>query len=269
MAYRTYRVPSRFGTRELLLMTSLVAVVVALTQSIEASLRIVAPGMGFVLLVGMAQMVFGNVPRLASAMAGVILFPVCAWIDPWFEGQRVTQAISSVDMCWLVICGGIAGYLGGALLAGIFLVADHFRVARAGSVYSVPRRFGTGTLLLATTVFAVLFAILQYARARPEEMFFYTAFVGTVSVSQMVFERSPRWASILAGGVYLPLSMVVIPAVRGRQVWRGVANVDVGELVVIGLCVGYIGGALIAGIFLGCDFTNRLFFSRREPLRES
>jgi hypothetical protein len=251
---RTYTVPNRFGLRAILMGTALFAVTFVLLQAVQASLRILAPAMSFILLIGLAQMVFGKLPRSACALVGAILFPLCAWIDPMFEGRLRTQPIAPIDFFWLCTCGAVAGYVGGVILAGLFLVADQLRQLRGHTVYAVPRRFGMGTLLVATTLFAMLFAFLQWARARPEELFFYSAFVATLSVAQMVFERSPRWASILAGGFYLPLSMLIIPMVRGRGVWRGTGSVGLIEWTIIGLCIGYLGGALVAGIFLASDF---------------
>jgi hypothetical protein len=141
---------------------------------IQASLRVVAPTMTFILLIGLAQMLFGKLPRVACAVVGAILFPLSAVVDPIFEGSIRIQPVHPVDLFWLVACGAIAGYLGGVLLAGLFLVADQLRMLRGDAVYAVPRRFGTGTLLVATTLFALLFAALQWAQARPEQLFFYT-----------------------------------------------------------------------------------------------
>lgn len=261
---RTYTVPNRFGLRALLVATALFAVTLVLLQAVQASLRMVAPAMSFILLIGLAQMVFGKLPRSACALVGAILFPVCAWIDPMFEGRMKTQSIGPIDLFWLFTCGAVAGYVGGVILAGMFLVADQLRQLRGHTVYAVPRRFGTGTLLVATTLFAMLFAFLQWARARPEELFFYSAFVATVSVAQMVFERSPRWASVLAGGFYLPLSMLIIPMVRGRGVWRGTGSIGFIEWTILGLCIGYLGGALVAGIFLASDFLAKSM-QRQQP----
>lgn len=264
MLSRTYTVPNRFGLRAILMATALFAVTCVLLQAIQASLRIVAPVMSFILLIALAQMLFGKLPRSACTLVGAILFPVCAWIDPVFEGRMRIQSVLVLDLFWLSVCGAIAGYVGGVILAGMFLVADQLRSLRGQSVYAVPRRFGTGTLLLATTLFAMLFAFLQWARARPEELFFYTAFVATLSVAQMVFERSPRWASILAGGFYLPLSMIVVPLVRGRGIWRGTGSISLIEWTIIGLFIGYLGGALVAGIFLASDFLAKAL-QRHQP----
>jgi hypothetical protein len=263
MLEQTYTVPNRFGLRSILLVMTLFGVIFTLTQAIEASLRIVAPLMSFVVLIGLAQILFGNLPRTACAVVGMILFPVCAWIDPVFHGRMRTQSLELLDLFWLVVCGGIAGYVGGVLLAGLFLIADQVRQLQGAAVYSVPRRFGVGTLLLATTLFAMLFAFLQWADARPEELFFYTAFVATLSIAQMLFARSPRWASVLAGGLYLPLSMAVIPLIRGRGVWRGMGGINLLEWFLLGLVVGYLGGAVVGGVFLASDYATKLLQRRR------
>ena len=261
---RTYTVPNRFGIRSILIATLLFAVVFTLTKMIDASLRVVAPAMSFVLLIGLAQMLFGSVPRRACVSVGASLFPACAWIDPLFDGRMRIQSIAGIDLFWLFVCGGIAGYLGGVLLAGMFLVADQLRTLRGRSVYAVPRQFGTGTLLLATTLFAVLFAVLKWAGATPQQLFFCSAFVATVSLAQIVFERAPRWASMLAGGVYLPLSMLNIPVFYRRPI-QDTSFSNVFRLVLIGLCIGYLGGAIIAGIFLAMDYVAKLG-QRREPM---
>jgi hypothetical protein len=262
MGDQTCTVPSRFGLVSVLLAAALFAIVFLLIMALEASLRVVAPAMCFVLLIGMAQMLFGKVPQRVCVLVGALLFPICAWIDPYFVGQQQFQSIGNTDLVRLFTSGAIAGYLGGVLLVGLFSIADQLRLVRGRNVYAVPRRFGTGTLLLATTLFAMLFAFLQWARARPEELFFYTAFVATVSFAQMVFERSPRWASILAGGVYLPVSMLVIPMIRGRPIWRGTGSTSLMEWVLIGLCIGYLGGALVAGIFLASDYVTKILHRR-------
>ena len=258
-----YGVLNRFWIRATLSVITLAAVLGSLTQ-MNSSLRLVAPTMSFVLVAGLAQMLFGKLPRAAYALGGAILFPLSALIDPFFAGRLRLQWLEPIEYPWLIAAGTISGYLGGMLLRGLFLAADRLNVSRTQLVYAVPRRFGTGTLLVATTLFAMLFAFLQWAHARPEELFFYTAFVATVSVAQMVFERSPRWASILAGGFYLPLSMFVIPLIRGRGVWRGTSSINAVQWILIGLFIGYLGGALVAGIFLASDFILKLIH-RHQP----
>jgi hypothetical protein len=272
----TYTVPNRFGLRAVLLVVSIFAVVFTLTKAIHVELRAVAPVLSFVVLICVAQMAFGWIPRTASAAVGGLVFPLSAYINPFFDGKWMRlQPIGNVDLFWLVTCGLIAGYLGGALLAGIFLLSDCLQTNRARRVYAMPRRFGLGTILVATAVFAVLFAALEYTRARPWELIFYASFVATVALSQALLHHAPRWASILAGGVYLPLSIWLFGS-NGRR-W-GIPrhfrfdprDGDVMQVLilaaVIGLLIGYLGGALIAGVFLVSDYIVRCvsLISRRR-----
>src|SRR5687768_6839909 len=127
MGGRTHSIPSRFGLRTILLSVSLFAVLFALTKALDASLRIAAPTMSFVLLVGLGQLLFDKIPRRACASLGALLFPICAWIDPLFDGLKRLQSISAIDLLWLVVCGGIVGYLGGILLAAMFMIAERVR----------------------------------------------------------------------------------------------------------------------------------------------
>jgi hypothetical protein len=269
MEDRIYTIPNRFGLRALILVTGIFGVVFGVTQSVQAELRVVAPVLSFIVLICLAQILLGRIPRVASILVGAFVFPMSALIDPLFEGQFVLQPIGWVDLFWLIACGMLAGYMGGVLLAGVFLVADHLQVGRR-EAYSVPRRFGTGTMLVATTLFAILFAFLKWANARPAELFFYASFVATVAAAQMALPRMPRWASVVAGGVYLPLSMVLFGRMRMGRRWRVIrAEFDSGfdlesilYLAALGLLIGYLGGALIAGIFLVTDYVLKYFSPR-------
>lgn len=244
-----------------------IAAVYAAVWVSGAEVKFLAPLMGFILLVGLIKIALRRNYPLVNALLGATLLAGCAWLAPWFHGRLRVQPLSMAQ--WLVLLGGgaVGGWFGGRTLAELFAAAEQHLQERGRNVYAVPRKFGIGTLLVATTFFAMLFGILQWAGARPEHLFFYSAFVVTVSLAQMVFERSPRWASILAGGFYLPLSMLLIPLIQGRPIWRGVASTSVVEWLLIGLCLGYLGGALIAGTFLTGDFINRTLLLRGRVSR--
>lgn len=270
MMDQTYTVPAKFGIRAMMLITAIFAVVFGFTKAIDVELRIVAPVLSFVVLICFAQILFGRIPRIASSAVGSLVFPISAYIDPMFDGELHFQLLPNIDLFWLVLCGGVAGYLGGVLLAGIFLVADCLQRERQERTYAVPQRFGIGTMLLATTLFAVVYAFLTWANARTWHLFFFTTFVGTVGGAQMLLQRAPRWASILAGGIFLPLSVLCfVPAgLQGRwQAEQSPLPSDAGfmlTLILTGLMVGYLGGTLISGVFLLSDYVVRLAVTRRE-----
>ena len=265
MSDRTYTIPNRFGLRAVLLVIAIFAIVFAVTKAVEAELRVVAPVLSFIVLVCLAQMLFGGLPRVASAIVGGLVFPISAYINPMFDGHNRLQSLSWLDLFWFITCGLLAGYLGGVLLAGIFLVADCLRENRE-KIYVVPRKFGTGTIILATTMFAMLFAVLEWANARPWELFYFTSFIVTVSAAQMFLPRTPRWASVLAGGIFLPLSIMSYSRLGRRWMLSGHDAGSLFQVVVIGLLVGYLGGTLIAGIFLVSDYATRYFSHNRGAM---
>ncbi len=263
---RSFSLSNRPGVLGLLLLSAIVVVVIALMFGIAAELRWIAPLMALLLLLCVAQMLRNQIPQKVAIVLGGILFPFAAAINPVFVGRFRLQPIVLMDWLWLIVCGLIVGYLSGRLLTGIFAVSDQLRSGCREETYSVPKRFGMGTILMATTLFAILFAVLKWAKASPAELFFFTAFVGTVSVSQMVFDRSPRWASVFCGAIYLPLSVMLSDVVPGRSIVRIFNDYDWWLIAIYGLLVGYLGGAIMAGIFLISDYLARWWASTSSPL---
>ncbi|MGE0760363.1 MAG: hypothetical protein AB7O38_25335 [Pirellulaceae bacterium] len=245
------------------------AVMGVLLKFLNVPLHPLAPLLLLVVLIGCLQMLFRRISLRLTSLLGAAVFPASAWLDPWLHGALRTRSLQGTDLPLLILGGLLVGYLGGRLIATLFEVGQGVQSGGAERVYSVPRRFGTGTILLATTLFAILFGALNYARARPWELFFYAAFVATVSLFQAVFNRTPRWASILSGGVYLPLSLILFGSfgLVGRR--SGLPRIRFDGLpgfldlvlwaMFVGLVVGYLGGTLIAGIFLVSDYTVRYF----------
>lgn len=265
---------SRFGWRSVLLVAGSIVWVGVAIPLIQARVRPLAPILLFIILTGIAQGVFGRIPRLAATWVGAALVVGAALINPVFEGHKRLQSVGLVDVLLLASCGWVMGYLVAPLMTGILEGANRMRGSRSPRVYAVPRRFSTGAILLATTCFAVLFGVLNYAQARPWELFFYASFVATVSLFQAVFQRSPRWASIVAGGFFLPVSMLLF-ATQGRRSLLPRIRLDRGwsfddfllAAMLVGILVGYLGGTLIAGVFLISDFIVRLIAPGSVPPR--
>ena len=69
--------------------------------------------------------------------------------------------------------------------------------------YQVPRRFGLRTILIVTALFAVMLSSIELTDVSPKLLIFYSSFMIVVGGAQVVFERTPRLASILAGAVLL------------------------------------------------------------------
>jgi len=123
----------------------------------------------------------------------------------------------------------------------------------------VPRRYGVGTLLLFTLLYALLFGLMQAAGAPVVVPISLAVFFALVGLGQMLLFRGkkPRLASFLVGGVVWCL----IALADSVMIWRFQAapfNVYsvVGAfyfLLIMFLCGGLLGygaGCLLAGVFL-------------------
>lgn len=130
---KTYGAPRVFDLFTLLAITLAFAVLFALlgllAPALDMSAMALTVGMGlFVAMVGLSQMwLFGsNNPRVASLISGpfafaiILLFPISRATNSLMEG-----ALAS--LCVGLFFGPVAGYLAGAVVAGVFLLADQFR----------------------------------------------------------------------------------------------------------------------------------------------
>jgi hypothetical protein len=125
----------------------------------------------------------------------------------------------------------------------------------------MPRQYGVRTMLVITTLYAVLFAFLASLKAHP---FFFVApgiFLAGIGLTQMfVFKGTrPREASLLAGSCLLAAGAatgVVLMHCAGEPgdgvlLWMVVFTPGVGA------ALGYLVGVAIAGPFLVAEWPKR------------
>jgi plasmid stabilization system protein ParE len=144
-------------------------------------------------------------------------------------------------------------------------------------VYHVPRKFGTGSLLVVITFFAAIFAVMRLFMAPPAVMGFVGLQVVAAGVMQWTMAKHPRLASALAGAVLLPVSLISI------AMWEGDADEAVSMIAatpctaIPGALCGYCAGTLIAGVFMlmeladewiGGKKTADTAFDLEDPLAE-
>lgn len=123
---KTYAVPRRFGMGALLAFITLGAVVLGILPRRQTAtwVYLFLGVLGVAVCIG--QMYFTRAPRLVSIVAGAIFLPLL--------GLRSTLSfidlgVSRIDFTILLgfvmaISGGIAGYIAGAVAAGVFLLGD-------------------------------------------------------------------------------------------------------------------------------------------------
>ena len=137
--------------------------------------------------------------------------------------------------------------------------------------YRVPRRFGVGTILVVTALFAALCGVIKWTAASPLDLVIYSSFVIVVGGAQMILERSPRLGSILAGTIFLPIALLAAFMMEQSQSASGggrfIPELDaalVFWILASGAMLGYLGGTVLAGLFLVLDKIQRVVVRRHK-----
>lgn len=132
--------------------------------------------------------------------------------------------------------------------------------------YGAPRVFDLFTLMAITLAFGLLFAGLKALDAIPEVFFSVTSFVTFVAIGQMLLfdGKSPRLASLVAGPIALVLTLICV------DIWYG--RFSILELVCplpLGVPAGYLGGGMVAGVFLVADRLRERFTRQQEVVEHN
>ena len=120
----------------------------------------------------------------------------------------------------------------------------------------VPRRFGVGTLLVITTMYAMLFAILRACGASPLVFVVLALLFTAVGLGQIFLFKGqrPQRASMIAGACFFVGLYVVYRVVIGDEYfYLPFAPFDPVEGAFFGAIYGYFAGLLTAGTFLVID----------------
>jgi hypothetical protein len=126
---QVYSAPRRFDLATIFVVTSAYALLLGGFSAMDASPIVSFVIGGFVVAVGIGQAVLfgGEKPRAASVLVGIVMHAIF-WIGFWIYYPRVypSEAILFV-VGFIVVGGAILGYCSGALVGGVFLVADKIR----------------------------------------------------------------------------------------------------------------------------------------------
>jgi len=137
-------------------------------------------------------------------------------------------------------------------------------------VYSFPRRFGLGTLLVLTLVFGALSAYFRSLEWPGELVLAALCFVGLISAVQFAFERAPRHVSVLVGSVVFA-AWPILWRMLGNRSFVRYEPLDIAFFsaicAILGALIGYCTGTLVGGIFLSMDAATALF--KKTPNRQS
>ena len=134
--------------------------------------------------------------------------------------------------------------------------------------YSVPRRFGMGTLLIASTLMGIVAGVGNWLQAQPLEIAIWALFFVLVALAQMVGERLPRAASALVGMLAAtlllinPFQLETLPAIQHPF--------QAASFIIFGGLLGYVVGTLLAAVYLLHDLSQacllRLALAQRRSI---
>jgi hypothetical protein len=127
---KIYSAPRRFDLATIFVVTSAYAALFAGMTALNFPPIASGAVAGFVTLVGLAQALLfrGRQPRLASVLVGTAIYSLAALAIWLASGQRrYPTALVLLAGTYSIIGGAILGYLSGALIGGVFLIADVLR----------------------------------------------------------------------------------------------------------------------------------------------
>jgi hypothetical protein len=140
----------------------------------------------------------------------------------------------------------------------------------------VPHRFGVGTLLLISTMYAVLFAVWRFIEGPPMVLVWVALFFFAVGLGQMLLFKGqrPRRASIIVGACVYPCMLLGCLAYEqlatGRRPFFPVNILfALFYCIPVGALFGYVAGLLIAAHFLLIDKLKSLRVPSRKRWRKA
>jgi hypothetical protein len=131
-----------------------------------------------------------------------------------------------------------------------------FSRPRTPREFSVPRRYDLATLMAVMMAYACLFGALRACGAHPAFVLWVAGFLTTIGAAQAILfgGKSPRAASVLAGMAYTVATFAVLMVIEGLiEICFLLAGVLHGAM------LGYVGGVIVAGVFLVAHYLRRLW----------
>ncbi len=197
--------------------------------------------------------------RFCAAVAGFVL-----GILPWLLCVPISALAGGLVMYVAILFGAplaVVAVLSVALCLGS-------RAGDRNDPAKVPRRFGVGTLLIVVLSVSLLFAAARWLDLPPPLTIFAASFLAVIGALQMLMNKVPRAVSVAAGAIILPLTLVATWSASGanthplfRTLVTTPADIVFGlaHLAAVGALFGYVGGVLVAGLFLVIDAVGRRF----------
>ncbi len=126
---KVYSAPRRFDLATIFVVTAAYSLLLGAMSPLRSPTASILVA-GFITLVGISQAVLfkGRQPRMASVLVGVTLYSI-TMLGYWLlSGPRLMpNAVLLIAGTYTIVAGAILGYLAGACVGGVFLLADVLR----------------------------------------------------------------------------------------------------------------------------------------------
>jgi hypothetical protein len=129
MTSKVYSAPRVFDVATLFVVTFAYAILFAiLSYSFNPKLTILL-GSGFITIVGVCQAILfqGEKPRYSSVVAGVACAIGLYFFQSFSKESPIPVFAKVIAFPFYMLLGAGFGYLAGAVVGGVFLIADHLR----------------------------------------------------------------------------------------------------------------------------------------------
>lgn len=127
------------------------------------------------------------------------------------------------------------------------------RQAPHNTVYSVPRRFSLGTLIVITMAFSLLSTVFRWALGESLAILLILGFVAVVGLAQFTFDAAPRQGSMIAGVFFfaLPVGLYSMgPLPMSQSYWLSNWAYFAAWWAIGGAVVGYVTGIVVGSLFM-------------------
>ena len=133
-------------------------------------------------------------------------------------------------------------------------------------VFSTPRKFDLSTMLVVTTAYATVFALLQAVGVPAMAVLIVGTFFTAVALGQAILfnAKHPRWASVLVGSAYSVIFLIALALTDQFGPTRDAIPRAIVFGTVFGAFWGYVGGVIVGFVFMVAHWV-RSVLSSSEP----
>jgi len=126
---KLYSVPRKLDLASLFVFTTCYGLLFALMNLVQADALFFAIVAGFFTCVGVSQAILfkGNAPRLASCLTGAAYYVGIFLVSRITYGMPPSRIGNWSFIVFVLLVGAAVGYVSGACIGGVFLVADALR----------------------------------------------------------------------------------------------------------------------------------------------